>query len=62
MKMQMTVGQLQAKLDEFVADDPYRKDMRVTNGLGENFLSLDVQRDKHGLMILVLDDKAVRID
>lgn len=60
--MPMTVKQLRTKLDEFVAADPYRDEMRVTDGEGRNFLSLDVQRDKHGLVILVLDSAGVRID
>jgi len=57
----MTVHQLMHKLEEFVAADPYRAEMRVTDGEGKNLLSLDVQRDKHGLAILVLDSSGVRV-
>lgn len=57
----MTLGELKNRIDDLIAENEYRADMVVTiNKTGlpgpQPVEQLDVQRDKHGRVIAILQD------
>lgn len=53
----MTLKELRDQLTDTFSEDPYRAEMRVVNSYGEDITGIDIQRDKHGLAVLVLNDE-----